>query len=60
MPKQTIEFDRQEVINLKRAYTMALKSNKEVFQFQGKQILTAYAKYLIEYLEGRFDIKKTN
>lgn len=58
MKNQVIEFDRQELSNLKRAYTIALNNKKEVFLFQGRKVLTAYAKYLIEYLEGRFDIKK--
>lgn len=51
----TITFDRQKLINLKRAYTNALKDSKEIFVFEGQQILTAYARYLIEYLEGLFN-----
>lgn len=58
MKNQLIEFDRQELSNLKRAYTMALKNKKETFLFKGKKFLTTYAKYLIEYLEGCFGIKK--
>ncbi len=61
MPKQSIDlvsknsitFDRQELINLKRSYTLAVEENKEQFTFKGNELLTSYAKYLIEYLESR-------
>lgn len=35
---------------LKKLYNLAVKENKEFFLFKDKEILTAYAKYLIEYL----------
>lgn len=36
---------------LKKAYDKAVKENKETFEIEGVLILTAYAKYLIQYLE---------
>ena len=52
--ENTITFDRQSLGALKRAYGKAVKENKKQFVFQGKDILTDYAKYLIQYLDGRF------
>ena len=36
---------------LKKAYDKAVKENKETFEIENFLILTAYAKYLIQYLE---------
>lgn len=36
--------------SLKIAYDLALLNNEDVFIWQGREVLTAYAKYLIEYL----------
>ena len=37
---------------LKQAYAEAVRSNADKFNFKGDEILVAYAKYLIEYMEG--------
>jgi len=37
----------------KKAYEKCLKENKEVFVYKGQEIFVGYAKYLIEYLEGK-------
>ena len=37
---------------LKRRYNLAIKYNKEIFEFKGQELLMGYAKYVIEYLEG--------
>ena len=42
------EFQR-----LKKLYAVAVAEGQEIFVFKGQELLTAYAKYLIEYLEGR-------
>ena len=36
---------------LKKAYDKAVKENKETFEIECVLVLTAYAKYLIQYLE---------
>ncbi len=36
---------------LKRAYTKALKSGQDKFEFHGKTLATVYAKYILEYLK---------
>ncbi len=35
----------------KRSHKVALDGNREQFVFEGREFMTAYAKYLIEYLE---------
>jgi hypothetical protein len=38
----------------KKAYNKAMDhSSSEIFQFEGNDFYTEYARYLIEYLEGR-------
>lgn len=56
-----INFDRQKLKELKNLYNKAVKGNKESFTYNGDEYLTSYAKYVIEYLETRFnETKKTN
>jgi hypothetical protein len=39
------------VAKLEAAYLEAVASKKETFIFDGKEVLTAYAKYLIQFLK---------
>lgn len=42
------------IINLlKIAYNKAVKDNKDTFIFNGREFVTKYAKYLIEYAEDK-------
>lgn len=50
----TISVDRLTFTRLKKEYQTATKSSKDVFIFDGKVLLTSYAKYLIEYLTPMF------
>jgi hypothetical protein len=49
-----IEFDRKKLIKLKRAYTKAVNAGQDMFVFEGREWVTAYAKYAIEYLDTKF------
>jgi hypothetical protein len=51
MEVRTIIFTKDKLSYLKRRYNKAVKDKEEVFIFEGKEILTSFAKYLIEYLE---------
>jgi hypothetical protein len=44
-------MERIVLKEFKEAYEKAVKENKEVFIFEGKEVLTTYAKYIIKYLE---------
>jgi hypothetical protein len=46
-PSITIE----NLKKFKTAYNAARKGKKEQFEFEGAQVLTSYAKYVIEYFE---------
>lgn len=45
-------FNRARLERLRAAYDAALLDKLEAFNFEGHVLLTAYAKYVIEYLEG--------
>ena len=42
----------EDIATLKRLYDEAVSAREEVFTFQGHDVLTSYAKYLIAHLEG--------
>jgi hypothetical protein len=48
-----ITWDRAKRDQLRKAYNAALAAGKEVFQFEGHDLLVSYAKYLLEYLDSR-------
>lgn len=50
-----IAFNKAKLKELKRLYNIALKEGAESFKYEGHEILTSYAKYLIEYLTGRLN-----
>lgn len=43
---------------LKKLYKEAMEQNQESFMFQNQEVLTDYAKYLIQYLEMSKDINQ--
>jgi hypothetical protein len=49
-----IEWDKAKLRELKRCHAKAVKDGKDSFTIGGNEFLVSYAKYLIEYLEGRF------
>jgi hypothetical protein len=46
----TVHFDRDEAERLEAAYNKAMESGSTIFWFDGKEILTDYARYMLEYL----------
>jgi len=51
----TITFDQETFKNLKQEYRKAVQDKKEIFVFQGHELLTEYAKYIIEYLNSKMN-----
>lgn len=47
----SISFNEKTFIQFVKLYYKSLRDGAEQFEFEGHQFLTAYAKYLIEYLE---------
>ena len=47
-------WTRDELVRFKKAYSTATKMELSEFTYNGHHFVTAYAKYLIEYLEGKF------
>ena len=45
-----VSFDRKKLQDLIRAYNKAKTEGKDQFVFEGSDVLTSYAYYLIKYL----------
>lgn len=54
MSNDTINFTPAKVKALQAAYAHAVEIKAEAFTFEGKAVLTSYAKYLLEYLATKF------
>lgn len=50
----TISVDLSTFTRLKKEYQNAVDNSKEIFVFDDNELLTSYAKYLIEYLTPMF------
>lgn len=50
----SITWTPEKLKQLERMYAEAVASDTGQFVFEGHDLLTSYAKYLIEYLKGRF------
>ena len=51
----SINFTREKVQQLQAAYDKCVAEGKEQFTFDGHEILTAYAKYLLMHLWDKFE-----
>ena len=56
---KTLDLDEKGLQRLKLKYEDALENNELMFTFEGSELLTSYAKYLIEYAEMKFKDKST-
>jgi hypothetical protein len=50
----TMSVDLPKFSRLQNEYQNAVKNSQEIFIFDGNELLTSYAKYLIEYLTPMF------
>lgn len=50
----TISFDQKKFRDFIKAYNQAKEEGKEVFIFEGAEVLLKYAYYLIEHLANEF------
>jgi len=53
--RKMITFTLAKYRRLKLAYDYAVKEGQEQFDFEGEVFVTAYAKYVLEYLEGKLE-----
>lgn len=47
----SVEINNTNFWRFKKAYENAVRENKEQFKFLGADVLTSYAKYVVEYFE---------
>jgi hypothetical protein len=52
---QWVAFDEGDVARLRAAYEDAVRRRQVVFTFDGHELMTAYARYLLEYLDIAFE-----
>jgi hypothetical protein len=46
-----LKHDQKSYDDLKKAYDKAVSEGKTQFTYEGEEVLTSYAKYLLEYLK---------
>jgi hypothetical protein len=56
----TINFTKEKVEELRKLYNHAVENKIELFQFEGNDILTEFAKYMLQYLDSKFKNSKLN
>lgn len=52
------EVSRVTLVRFKKLYMEALQKEKTLFVFDGQEVLTSYAKYVVEYAENSFGTLK--
>lgn len=55
---ESIEFNLPKLEALREAYNYARENDIKVFKFEENDLLTDYAKYLIQYLDSELKPKK--
>ncbi|MBA3548822.1 MAG: hypothetical protein H0T76_20255 [Nannocystis sp.] len=53
MPPKEIVFTPAKIVALRTAHDAAVTGGQEQFKFEGHDVLTDYARYLLEYLKNR-------
>ena len=52
----TISFDTRKYRALKHAYEQAVDKGAESFWFEDHELVTSFAKYMLQFLETKLDI----
>jgi hypothetical protein len=52
-----MQWTKEAYLELKRQYENAVSNGSEQFEFQGVELLTTFAKYLLEFLDKEFKPK---
>ena len=53
LPTSRLRFDRAKTEKLRTEHAKALAANNRGFFFEGNELLTAYAGYMLEYLDAK-------
>jgi hypothetical protein len=53
---EQVTFTKAKVEQLRTAYKQAVAAQQEQFTFEGKEYLTRYAYYLLQYLDTVFPL----
>lgn len=52
---EQISISAKDLEDLKKLYADAVKTGKESFMFKGKELVTGFAKYWIQYIESKIE-----
>jgi hypothetical protein len=52
-----MQWTKEMYVELKGQYENAVSKGQEQFEFQGVELLTTFAKYLLEFLDNEFKPK---
>ena len=52
-----IDLTKENVLAIEKLYTDALVEGKETFKFQGHEVFTEYAKYVVEHGKSKLNLK---
>ena len=50
-----MQWTEKDYLDLKRQYESAVSEGQEQFEFLGVELLTTFAKYLLEFLDNEFN-----
>jgi len=50
-----MEFTDEKTQQLRDEYNKAVEQGKDSFTFHGRELVTDYAKYLLQYLTGQYE-----
>lgn len=53
--KEVVLITENDMESFRELYDSAVKREAETFFFKGHEVLTAYAKYVIEYYDSKFE-----
>ena len=53
--QQGLEINREVFRELQTTYNQALADGEDEFDFRGYKFVVGYAKYMLEYLDGRLE-----
>lgn len=53
--KSMVTFTPEKLDLFKKAFVKAVGGEQDQFTFEGREYVTGYAKYVIEYLDGEFN-----
>ncbi len=52
--QNSVSFTKESFKAFQRLYAATVEAKQDTFMFEGNEFFTGYAKYMIEFLKGKF------